>query len=109
MLGEASNTKTTVGVLAMTLFIGLFLASRWSASLPRSVTGTVQSSGAISAAKVQGGTQAAASVRLSTGRLVTAYVVSGGPVAPGDKVRLLEQTSLLGTAAYQIVAKERVR
>jgi len=105
MSGDASK-KTIVSVLVLVLFFGLFLASRWPASAPRSAIGTVQTSGAVSVAKAQGGTQAAASVRLSTGNLVTAYVVSGGPVAPGDQVRLLEQSRLFGAPVYQIVAKD---
>ena len=106
MHGDATNRKTIVGIIAAVLFVGLFLASRWPASAPRSLTGTVQNSSSVGVARVQGGTQSAASVRLSTGNLVTEYVVSGGPVAPGDKVRLLEQTNLFGAPAYQIVAKE---
>ena len=105
MHGDATNKKTIVSIIAAVLFVGLFLASRWPASAPRSLTGTVQNSGSVSVARVQGGTQSAASVRLSNGNLVTAYVVSGGPVTPGDKVRLLEQANLFGAPVYQIVAK----
>ena len=94
------------GVLVVLALIGIFFSlMRWPSGAPRQVTGTVQASGAISAERVAGGTREAASVRLESGNLIMAQVAEGGPLAPGDKVRLVEQSRLLGGPVYQVVAK----
>lgn len=93
-------------VVGACVLVGLFLAIRMPSGAPVSLVGVVQSSGSISVAKIQGGTREAASVLLPDGKVVTAYVVSGGPLSPGDKVRVLEQPRALGDSVYQVVAKE---
>ena len=85
----------------------MFLLFRWSGSEPRRLAGVVESTGAISVAKIQGGTREEASIRLSDGTLVFAYVVSGGPLSEGDRVLLLEAHRPLGGPVYQVVGKER--
>jgi hypothetical protein len=93
-------------VVGACVLLGLFLAIRMPSGAPINLVGVVQSSGSISVAKIQGGTREAASVVLSDGNVVTAHVISGGPLSPGDKVRVLEQRRMLGSSVYQVVAKE---
>ena len=105
-LESRSKAGTIIGVLSIAGLIAVMYALFWCpAKAPRSVTGTVQSSGAVSVARVSGATREAASVRLDDGTVVTAQVAGGGPLAPGDRVRLLEQSRLLAGPAYQVVSK----
>src|SRR4051812_35503692 len=104
---EPSKIGVFAGVLAACLIVvGGFVLFNWSSNAPRSLSGVVQGVGTISVARSQGATQEAAPVRLSNGALVTAYVVSGDPIAPGDAVRVLEQPRLVGWPSYEIVARE---
>jgi hypothetical protein len=103
---EAPKSRVTSALLALFVAFGLFLFFRWSGSTSLPVTGVVESTGTISVAKIQGGTRKQASVRLEDGRLVFAYVVSGGPLAEGDRVRLVEQRRPLGGPVYQVVANQ---
>jgi hypothetical protein len=101
-----SRVGSVFGALFVLIAIGVFfILMRWPAAAPRSVTGIVQTSGAVSAARIDGGNREAASVRLDNGNLVIAQVGAGGPLAPGDKVRLIEQSRFLGGPAYQVIAK----
>jgi hypothetical protein len=105
-LEDQSKIGTVAGCVLVLAIIGVFFVLvRWPAAAPRSVTGTVQTSGAVSVARVAGGTREAASVRLENGNLVIAQVGANGPFAPGDKVRLIEQSRFMGGPAYQVVAK----
>ena len=105
-LETRSKAGTIAGCLLMLAIIGIFFVlMRWPAAPPRSVTGIVETSGAVSVARVEGATREAASVRLDNGHLVIAAVGADGPLAPGDKVRLIEQSRFLGGPAYQVVAK----
>ncbi len=93
------------GFSVIVLIAVFFVVFRWPTAAPEPVTGTVESSGAVSVARVSGATREAASIRLDDGRLVIAQVGGGGPLSPGDKVRLLEQSRILGEPAFQVVAK----
>jgi hypothetical protein len=104
---EPSKVDVLAGVLAACLVVGGgFVLLNWSGSTPRPLSGVVQSVGPISVSRVHGATQEAASVRLPNGSLVTAYVASGGPISPGDTVRILEQPRLVGWPSYEVVSKE---
>ena len=93
-------------VVACLVIVGGFVLLNWSGSAPQSLSGVVETVGPVSVSRVHGASQEAASVRLSNGALVTAYVVSGGPISPGDPVRVLEQSRLVGWPSYEVVAKE---
>ena len=101
-----SKAGTIFGVLTIAGIIAVFYVMfRWPASPPRSVIGIVETSGAVSVARVSGATREAVSIRLDSGKLVIAQVSNGGPLSPGDRVRLLEQSRLLVGPAYQVVSK----
>ena len=105
-LESQSRVGTIIGVLSIAVAIAvMYVMFWWPAKAPRSVTGTVQASGAVSVARVSGATREAASVRLDDGTIVMAQVAGGGPLAPGDRVQLLEQSRLLVGPAYQVVSK----
>jgi len=105
-LEDRSKVGTIIGILSIAGIIAVMYAMFWwPAKVPRSVAGTVQSAGVVSVARVSGATREAASIRLEDGTVVTAQVASGGPLAPGDRVRLLEQPRLLVGPAYQVVSK----
>ena len=107
---EPSRIGTVVGALMVCAVIGVFfLLFRWPAAAPESETGVVQTSGAVSVSGYKGGTREAVSVRLDNGKFVMASVGSSGPFAPGDKVRLIEQSRFVGGPAYLVVAKEASR
>ena len=93
------------GFSVIVLIVVFFVVFRWPTAAPKPVTGTVESSGTVSVAKVSGATREAASIRLDDGRLVIAQVSAGGPLSPGDKVRILEQSRVFGQPAFQVVAK----
>lgn len=96
------------------LIIGLaFLAFAFTFSLlfitrsgPTHEDGVVESSGVISVAKIKGGTQRAASVRLANGALISAAVQIDDPLRAGDHVHLLHQRSIVGTSSYALVGKQ---
>jgi hypothetical protein len=92
-------------LLVAVVVFGLILFFLFSGSM-HAIDGVVQTSGAINRGKYGGGTQEIASVRLSDGRRVLASVASGGPLAPGDRVRLMEQRQTIGAPAFVIVGKE---
>ena len=102
---EEPGSRNVAGLLAVVFAVAVFLLFRWSTSSSTSMTGIVESSGTISVARIKGGTREAASVRLADGRIVEAYVVSGGPLSKGDAVYLVEQRRVLGGPVYQVVEK----
>ena len=69
----------------------------------RQVGGIVLSSGAIARGKTQGGTREAASIQLPDGRIVSAMVLSGGPLSSGTHVTLSERSRLIGGPIYEVV------
>jgi hypothetical protein len=95
-----------MAAIGLCLLLGSFVAVRVPSGTAVGKVGVVQSSGAISVAKVQGGTREVAAVLLTDGNVVTAYVTAGGPLAPGDRVKLLEQPRTFGGPLYQVVAKD---
>jgi hypothetical protein len=103
---EPSKWRNVFPILAVVLVVGAFLLFRWSGSAPVQVSGVVESAGAVSVAKISGGTRERATVRLTNGAVVFAFVASGGPLSPGDRVTLLEERRLLGGPVYQIVAQD---
>ena len=103
---EEPKSRNVLGLLAVLLIVGIFLLFRWSGSAPRRVSGIVQSAGAIAVGRIGGGTQESATIRLADGTIVIAYVVSGGPLAPGDSVNLVEEHRPMGGPVYQVVGKE---
>jgi hypothetical protein len=102
---EPPKPRFGLGVIAVVLIVGMFLLFRWSGSEPRRLSGVVESTGAVAAAKIQGATREEATIRLADGTLVLAYVVSGGPLSKGDQVSLLAQDRLMGGTVYQVVGK----
>jgi hypothetical protein len=103
---EESKWRITLGVLPVLFLLTVLILFQWSGAPSTPVTGIVESAGAVSVARISGATREAASIRLSNGSLVIAQVLSGGPLAPGDHVRLLEEHRVLGGPAYQVVAKD---
>jgi hypothetical protein len=69
------------------------------------VAGTVETSGPISMGRYSGGTRELARVRIDRGQVVNAFVVSGGPLLPGDRVILLERVTTVGPKRYSVISK----
>jgi len=121
---EPWNARHLVGIIAIAvvtvaaLALGLAIEYYPAISPARRVVGVVQSSGAISLGKINGGTRETASIRLADGNVVLAYVnfggplpagegstLSSGPLSTGDSVTLLEQPRLLLPPSYEVIAK----
>jgi len=91
-----------LGVLLLAAFVLLTASGFWSS---RGATqGVVLSTGPASVASACGGTRELASVQLSSGRIVYAFVASGGPLHHGTPVTVRKQWSPCNTAAYEAVA-----
>jgi hypothetical protein len=102
---ERPSFSTLSKAAWLLLFVAAFLGLTWSGAEPTRANGIIESVGSASYGRVHGGTQAAASVRLTDGTVVVASIVSGGPYASGDSIRLLKERRWLGGAVYQVVAK----
>jgi hypothetical protein len=103
---EESKWRIALAVLPVLFLLTVLILFQWSGAPSNAATGIVESAGAVSVARISGATREAASIRLSNGSLVIAQVLSGGPLAPGDHVRLLEEHRIIGGPAYQVVAKK---
>ena len=102
---ERPSPRTVLSVLGFLLLVVIALAYTWSGTAPVPVSGVVQSAGTASYGRIRGGTKQVASVLLSDGTVVPAYVVSGGLVSVGDNVRVLKERRLFGGSTYQVIAK----
>ena len=105
-LGQSSKAGPIAALLGAAILLSAYVAWHLPSGSPISHAGVVQTSGSISASRIKGGTREAATVLLADGTVVTAYVVSGGALSAGDRVRVLEQRALLGPSAFQVVARE---
>lgn len=93
-------------ILVVVLAASWTLLSSGFLSSGRMENGVLLSTGPVSASGVCGGTQQIASVRLSTGRVVHALVVQGGPITPGTVVVLHEQSLACNLTGYEIVGRK---
>ena len=84
----------------------LFFAYGNARSPGQNVPGVVLSSGATSFSGVGRGTREVALVQLSSGRTVSALVISGGPLSRGTRVTLLERSRLWGGQAYEVISAQ---
>jgi hypothetical protein len=98
--------RATAAIIALLFFVAASVFNR-AEPTGNQVAGIVLSSGAIARGKAQGGTREAATVRLPSGRIVSAMVISGGPLSPGAHVTLLERARLVGGPTYDIIAADR--
>ena len=104
---ELAN-RAKIFLLVALAFVAYMLYQLAGASKgsPTYFNGVIESSGHISVASIAGGNAQAASVRLSDGRLVTAYVASDVPLlSEGDTVRVAEQESLAMPPYFAVIAK----
>jgi hypothetical protein len=104
-LAEPSKLKAVLVFGGVTLLLVLYVAFKIPLGGPTRFIGTVSSTGTENVAKVKGGTREFALVDLADGRVVSAAVIAGGPLAAGDVVVVLEQRAFLGPPAYQVVDK----
>ena len=104
---EESKGELWLGAIFVLFLVSVIFCFRWSGATSIRVAGIVESSGPINLGKMSGGTREIASVRLTNGALVSAPVVSGGPLTAGDTVTLLEEPKSIGVSAYQVVGKEQ--
>ena len=105
VLEESPKLSFAGLVFALCAFVAFYFARAMPSGDPTSTTGVIEITGNVSYTKQPLGTSQAASVRLSNGAVVYAYVISGGPYSPGDSVAIRQQQYLIGPPSYQVIAK----
>ena len=103
---EEQKARTWPAAVGLLLLVAFLFAYKWSGATAEKVLGTVESTGTISTAKVEGSTQEAARIRLDNGEFAMAMVASGGPLRSGDRVIVLKEARLFGAPAYVVTSKE---
>ena len=107
---DSKGQPWLVVAVGLILFLAAFLALHWPASSPERLQGVVISRGAVSVARIKGGTQESASIRLETDEVVIASVEPGiGPLQSGENVSVLMQSRLLGGPVYRVISRTSAR
>ena len=102
---EKSKSHSKFALVLGVVLLGIFAVYRWSTTDWQPLHGSVESLNASSVASVSEPKVETASVRLPDGSLVEAKIVSGGPLAVGDQVRLVVKPAASTGTPYEVVAK----
>ena len=101
---EERGSRTQILVVLAIVILGAIAVYRWATSDFQPLHGRVEAVGA-DTVSASGRAVATVSVRLPDGSRVDAEVVSGGPLAVGDRVRLVVGPDSASGTPYEVVAK----
>ena len=102
---EESKSHSRFALVLGVVLLGIFAVYRWSTTDLQPLHGSVESVNKSSIASVSRPQTEIASVRLPDDSLVEAEIVSGGPLAVGDQVRLVVKPAASIGTPYEVVAK----
>jgi hypothetical protein len=115
MRNTAANSDDKISLRSILLIVGAFVVAGLltinSVYFPqtRELSGVVQNLGSVDSGIGQGrggGNREYASIKLQSGTIVLARVVSGGVLSVGENVKVLEQKRFIGPAIFQVVSIE---